>query len=213
MGYLETLMADNEKAVFVTRRHWVTVVPFVILYALIAVVIAAAAVLLKNQTDDWRSLFLLVLLLFPGLRILIRLLRWTNEMYVVTNRRVMEIRGIFSKYAADSALEKVNDVVLYQSLSGRMYDYGDVEIVTGSDIGVNRFSGIAHPVKFKTEMLNQKGRLSVYTGEEGEGSSAGGQPARADVARLLEDLDRLRKSGVLNEAEYRAKKRQLLEEM
>jgi uncharacterized membrane protein YdbT with pleckstrin-like domain len=213
MGYLETLMAENEKVVFITRRHWVTVVPSIVLHILLAVVIAIGAVLLKSQTDDPRSLLVLVLLLYPALRILIRLMRWTNEMYVVTNKRVMEIRGIFAKYAADSALEKVNDVVLNQSLAGRMFNYGNVEIVTGSDIGINRFNGISHPVKFKTEMLNQKGRFSVHM-EEGEELGGTRQTTRReDIPRLLEDLDRLRKSGVLSEAEYQTEKKQLLDKL
>ena len=212
MGYLETLMAENEKVVFVTRRHWVTVAPGIFVHVLLAIVIAAGAVFLKMKSDDWRSLLVLVLMLYPVLWIFIRLMRWTNEMYVVTNKRVMEIRGIFSKYAADSALEKVNDVVLYQSLAGRMYNYGDVEIVTGSDIGVNRFNGISHPVKFKTEMLNQKGRFSVNM-EGSEEPGATRQNARGDIPRLLEELDRLHKSGVVSDSEYQSKKKQLLSEL
>ena len=35
---------------------------------------------------------------------------WLNERYVITNRRVMEVRGIINKHVSDSALEKVNDV-------------------------------------------------------------------------------------------------------
>jgi uncharacterized membrane protein YdbT with pleckstrin-like domain len=211
MGYLETLMAENEKVVFVTRRHWVTLAPGIFVQVLLSIVIAAGAVLLKTQTDDWRSLLVLILILYPAWNILFRLLRWANEMYVVTNKRVMEIKGIFAKYAADSALEKVNDVVLSQSLAGRLYNYGDVEIVTGSDIGINRFSGISHPVKFKTEMLNQKGRLSVHM-EEGEEADSVRQAARGDIPHLLEELGRLRKAGGLSESEYQAKKKQLLSE-
>lgn len=212
MGYLESLMAENEKVVFVTRRHWTTLVPGIVLHALLAVAICALAWFVTN-TEGRLGLLILVLLLYPGVWILLRLLRWTNEMYLVTNRRVMEVRGIFAKYAADSALEKVNDVALYQSLMGRLYNYGDVEIVTGSDIGVNRFSRISRPVKFKTEMLNQKAHLSVHTEEEENGMAPHIMPVGANAAKLLEDLGRLRTAGVLSEEEFQAKKRNLLAKM
>lgn len=213
MGYLESLMSENERAVFITRRHWVTLVPGLALHVLMALVVIAIAVFVYLHEKQPLALLILVLILYPIIRILVAILRWKNEMFVVTNRRVIEVRGVYSKYVADSALEKVNDVVLYQSAMGRLYNYGDVEIVTGSDIGVNRFSRIAQPIRFKTEMLNQKAHLGVHTDEDlSEGRptvmATGGQ-----TAHLLEDLARLRANGVLTEQEFQEKKKKLLARM
>ncbi len=94
--------------------------------------------------------------LVPAVEVARILLDWLNERYIITNRRVMEVRGIINKNVRDSALEKVNDVELNQSIVGRVLGYGTVEIITGSDIGVNKFRRISNPVRFKRVMLNAK---------------------------------------------------------
>ncbi len=94
--------------------------------------------------------------LVPAAEVARIVLDWINERYIITNRRVMEVRGIINKNLRDSALEKVNDVELNQSIVGRLLGYGTVEIITGSDIGVNEFHRISNPVRFKREMLNAK---------------------------------------------------------
>jgi hypothetical protein len=35
---------------------------------------------------------------------------WTSRQYIVTDWRVIQISGVFSKEVTDSSLEKVNDV-------------------------------------------------------------------------------------------------------
>ncbi len=81
------------------------------------------------------------------------------EEYIVTNRRVIQTAGVFNKHVIDSSLEKVNDVVLTETVLGRLFDYGNIEILTASEMGVNLLRHIVSPVKFKTEMLNQKERV------------------------------------------------------
>ncbi|HEX6475336.1 MAG TPA: PH domain-containing protein, partial [Candidatus Limnocylindria bacterium] len=79
------------------------------------------------------------------------------------NRRVIKAEGIFNKQMGDSSLEKVNDARLTQSWLGRIFDYGNLDIMTASDQAekgmVNDFPMLAEPVKFKVAMLNQKERL------------------------------------------------------
>jgi hypothetical protein len=89
---------------------------------------------------------------------------------------------------------------------GRIFGYGDVEILTASELGVNLFHQIANPVEFKTEMLNAKERL---------GLEEFGQIAHAveDIPTMIEKLDVLRRRGVLSEAEFQQKKAELLAKM
>jgi hypothetical protein len=141
---------------------------------------------------------------------------WWVERYIITNRRVMEVKGIINKHVRDSALEKVNDVELDQSVVGRILGYGTVQIITGSDIGINRFRRISNPVRFKREMLNAKERLSDEPLPEG-GSEAAMPPAtvaaagaEGRISDLLIELAELRQKGILSEEEFQAKKKELL---
>ncbi len=73
----------------------------------------------------------------PLVDMLRHILDWTNRQFIITNRRVIQVSGFINKNVTDSSLEKVNDVKLAQSFWGRLFDYGDVEILTASELGTN----------------------------------------------------------------------------
>jgi uncharacterized membrane protein YdbT with pleckstrin-like domain len=81
---------------------------------------------------------------------------WTTRKFIVTTRRVIQVSGVINKTVVDSSLEKVNDIQLQQRLLGRILGYGDVEILTASELGLNRFTRLNQPLRFKTQLLNAK---------------------------------------------------------
>jgi uncharacterized membrane protein YdbT with pleckstrin-like domain len=210
MGYIDSLMGRNERTVFITRQHWLVLIATALMDGLLAIAALVIAILLASA--EGILAVLAILAVFPIIHFVIRFLNWYNAQFIVTNRRVMEIRGVINKRVSDSSLEKVNDVVLEQSILGRFLNYGTVEIITGSDIGVNFFKHMARPVRFKTEMLNQKESMS-------ELGSHGSRARRVlteepttsdDIPDLIADLDELRKKGIISEQEFEAKKADLL---
>src|SRR6266498_4156957 len=127
MGYVEELLAEDEKIVVETRQHWrVLAVPFLLSGAL-AVVLLVLAIFLEFiplfpqfQLGLWFGLILLVLTIVPILAFLRAFLEWHNREFIVTNRRVLQSQGILGKHVMDSSLDMVNDVVLNQSFLGRL---------------------------------------------------------------------------------------------
>jgi hypothetical protein len=89
-----------------------------------------------------------------------------------------------------------------QSFFGRIFDFGDVEIMTASELGVNLFKRIGDPVKFKTAMLNAKESLGY------EGSASHSQSG--NIPAMIAELDELRKKGIVTEVEFQQKKKELL---
>jgi hypothetical protein len=175
----------------------------------------------------------LILMLFPGYRLLgwialvialaplveiVRIsLDWFNERYIITNRRVMQIRGTINKHTSDSALEKVNDVVLTQSIVGRILSYGTVQIITGSDVGVNMFHRISNPVRFKRAMLNAKEEMHMASVDDHEKARKIAELEDSyddtEIPDLILELDELRQKGILSDEEFQAKKVELLERL
>jgi uncharacterized membrane protein YdbT with pleckstrin-like domain len=208
MGYVESLLAANEIIVVKTRQHWIVLAKsfFVNSVLLIVVVLLALLPILFTRFDILGIVIALFTILPIG-AFAVRYLQWWNEEYLVTNRRVIQAEGIISKHVIDSSLEKVNDVVLDQSFLGRLFDYGNIEILTASEGGVNRLHQITAPVKFKTEMLNQKEALGMdehFSAREGRGD---------DIPALIAELDALRQRGVLTDVEFQQKKTALLSKM
>jgi uncharacterized membrane protein YdbT with pleckstrin-like domain len=213
MGYLEGLMGDKEKIVLKERQHWTVIARQLVLWGAVSVIILVfTAVLVVATPLDGLALVVLLALVFPFWRIAVSLLNWWNEQYVITNRRVIQLEGIINKHSIDSSLEKVNDVVLEQSAVGRMLNYGDLQILTASEMGVNLFRRIAHPVKFKIQMLNQKeglGELDVFEGRARRVLSEEAASGR-DIPELIAELDELRQKGIITNEEFQEKKDALL---
>lgn len=213
MGYLEELMGEKEKIVLKERQHYTVVLGRLVLWSVVSVLIILVMIVLAVATPlDGLALILLLALVFPFWRMMVDILNWWNEQYVITNRRVIQLEGIINKHSIDSSLEKVNDVVLEQSALGRVLNFGDLQILTASEIGVNLFRRIARPVKFKTQMLNQKeglGRLDVFEARANRVLSEEA-PSRGDIPELIAELDELRRKGIISDAEFQDKKTALL---
>ncbi len=205
MGYIESLLAANEQIVVQTRQHWIVWAKSFVVNTALLIAIFFLAVLVTLSAGPI-GIVIACLTLIPIGAFLRTWLDWWNEEYLVTNRRVIQSEGIINKRVIDSSLEKINDVVLSQSFLGRLLDYGNIEILTASEGGVNRLNTIAAPVKFKTEMLNQKEALGT---DERLGQGA----ARQDIPGLIAALDALRQRGILTDAEFQQKKAELLAKM
>jgi hypothetical protein len=183
--------------------------------AAILILAVALYVLLGSQYRlmGWLSLALAVI---PLLDVIRNMADWINEAYIITNRRVMEVQGIINKRVTDSALEKVNDVELDQSVVGRILGYGTVRIITGSDIGMNVFHRINDPLRFKREMLNAKEGLRGGPDMPARRLETAPLPSattydRDRIPDLLVELAELRQRGILSEEEFQAKKKDLLD--
>jgi uncharacterized membrane protein YdbT with pleckstrin-like domain len=202
--YLDSLLGETEVITLVARQHWFLLVRAILLeIVLVLIIFVIVTVLAFWSPFAWIGLVLAFLPLAKGSYDFIV---WSNRQYVVTSRRVIQISGVMNKNVTDSSLEKVNDVKLVQSFFGRLFDYGDVEILTASELGANLFQQIGNPIRFKTAMLNAKERL----GRDEIGPAGEAAPGNRDIPALIAELDSLRQQGVLTEQEFEQKKSQLL---
>jgi uncharacterized membrane protein YdbT with pleckstrin-like domain len=204
-AYLNHMLGDKEKIILVDRQHWIVLVQAILLEIVLVIAIIAGAVLgfiLLLNPLFW---FGLVLLIIPAISMVRDILKWTNHQYVVTNRRLIQVFGVFNKNVTDSSLDKVNDVKMDQSFFGRIFGYGDIEILTASELGVNRFTMIGNPVRFKTAMLNAKVQL-----ESGALDRTPAQPKQPDIPTMISQLAALREKGIVTEEEFQKKKADLL---
>ena len=215
MGYVESLMGRNEQIVFLTRQHWLRLLPVGLMNLLVIVILIAGGAALHAPTAGISMIVAIILSLIPSGFFFQRATWWWNEKYIVTNRRVIQVEGILDRHVIDSSLEKVNDVVLFQSALGRILNFGDIEILTGSEIGVNQLTHIHRPILFKTEMLNQKESMGEIDAFERRAQRvlASDPPAAGDIPELIAELDELRLKGVLTQAEFDRKKKQLLDRL
>ena len=207
-SYLESLLGGHEKIILVTRQHWFILARAIFLeisVILILLAIAIAASVAFPATAIFVVVAAFLFLLVPIFTMTRDILNWTHRQYIVTNRRVIQISGIFNKSVTDSNLEKVNDLKMQQSALGRVFDYGDIEILTASEMGVNLFKQIEDPVRFKTAMINAKEMIDT-----GEKAVPAKTPDGDPITTMIANLSMLNKNGVLSDEEFKQKKAELL---
>ncbi|MEN9938932.1 MAG: hypothetical protein RLZZ387_5511 [Chloroflexota bacterium] len=226
MAYIDDLLGRGENIRYIGRQHTFVLVSNILTELFLIGLLIAAGVASQaafpNQVVGGQSVGQLVMIVCVLISLMVvasavfDYFRWNNEQYFVTDMRVIQLRGIFNKEALDSSLEKINDVELRQSWVGRLFDFGDIEIITGSDSGVNYFRRIENPLEFKRAMMEAKNEYSrgygyldpqsvaAYMAAPGRGS--GGN----DIEATLQKLADLRDQGILSHEEFEAKKRELL---
>ncbi len=203
MNAIKRLLARDEAVALVTRSHWVTLLPTIVADIAVSIVIVGLSVagILLAPPFTW---FGLLLLLIPLVHFLAVWWAWRSRMIVVTDRRIIQVTGIVNKRVSDTLLEKINDIVTRQSGMGQLLGYGDVELISGSDLGADVFRRISDPVRFKKALLEQRAPSA-----ERPAARAGGD----EVTGLIRELAELRERGVLTDEEFARKKRELLERM
>ncbi|MFQ6101613.1 MAG: PH domain-containing protein [Anaerolineae bacterium] len=211
MSYVSKLLSRNERVVRVARDHWVTLLLTILVDAAIGVVIIGLSVLGIILSPPW-TWFGFLLLVVPIIHLVLHIWAWWNRQYIITTRRIIQVTGAFNKRVSDTLLGKVNDIVMEQSALGRVLNFGDIEIISGSESGIDVFHRLASPIEFKKDLLDQKeslGSLDAFE-ERARHVLSTEAPSVGDVPELIAELDELRQKGLITEAEFEGKKRQLL---
>jgi len=214
--YLQSLLGDRENIILDTRHHWFVLASSILLEVVLILIIFSATLAISiylNTVNSPAELIVpvigFILLLIPITTGTRDVLNWTNHQFIITNHRVMQISGIFNKSVIDSSLDKVNDIKMDQSAFGRMFGYGDIEILTASELGVNLFKKIDNPVKFKSALINAKEYLEHAPSPE----TTPPPDNKADIPAMISKLADLRTQGVLTEDEFQQKKSELLSKL
>lgn len=241
MAYIDGMLASGERPILREHQHWFVLVADA-RYGILAIVGAILLLFLRSAANITGGLdtvigYLVLALVVGGLAYLgWQILRWMNEEFVVTTRRVLQLEGVINKRLVDSSLEKINDAVLTQSLFGRMFGFGDLDILTASESGISRLRMLKNADDFKRAMLESKHELElelsgakplpspplrVPSPDEASASASAAPPSSPEAAprgemtpdeltRTLANLADLRDRGAISPEEYEAKKADLL---
>jgi Bacterial PH domain/Short C-terminal domain len=181
MGYADGLLSTGERVIHRDKQHWFVLV-WDARFSILAIVLGVVLAVVKEQAtppaSDALNVLAIVLIVGGLLVVAWSILDFWNHEYVLTNRRVLEVEGVLNKRSADSSLEKINDAILVQTLLGRIFGFGDLEVLTASEAGISEFRMLIDPIKFKRKMLDAKHEYEMDTA----GGYVGGPPLRTSPA-------------------------------
>ena len=165
-NYAESLLASGERVVRREHQHWFILVAntrYAILALIGAALLTVVSVWFGIDGVLWQLLGVLTLILFVyGIAAFLwGILRYRNEEYLITNRRLIHAEGVVNKKTTDSSLEKINDAVLTESMFGRMFGFGDLDVLTASEEGIERLRMLRDAKDFKKAMIEAKHELEI----------------------------------------------------
>jgi len=166
MSYADSLLASGERIVRRARQHWFVMVwnarwAILSLITAIALLILRAAIPQNSGVLTFLSWVTLALFVIGVITIAWGWLRYHNEEYLITTRRVIHAEGVVNKRTTDSSLEKINDAVLTETLFGRIFGFGDLEVLTASESGIERLHMLTDAKSFKKAMIEAKHELEI----------------------------------------------------
>ncbi len=134
MALPRKLMVDGEHTVATTRTHIkVLFIPFVILL-LVALLEGYVQAKVDGEVDApvrWILVGVAVVLVFFGT--LLPFARWFAWTYTLTNKRIVEQKGLLTRTGRVIPLSRINDVAFEKNLSDRILGCGTLIIHDASD--------------------------------------------------------------------------------
>ncbi len=205
---MRTLLKKDETVLLIIRHHWLKLVmPFIVWL----VVGTLSSIFFPHSIA-------LVIILVTALYPVLIYFTWVHNIWAVTNLRVIDEGGFFTRYAKESPLEKINNIEYEQSFWGRILGYGNVDIQTAAEMGETNYQMIHHPKLLKDTITHAqeeyKNRLVSNQADQLAKAIAShvgtARPTNTMIADELKKMFELMQAGAITQEEYVVQKSRLL---
>jgi membrane protein YdbS with pleckstrin-like domain len=215
MAYPDNLIQEGETLALDLRPHWW----YFSRNIFTGIPLAIILILVLSSDTDWISKYGGILVGIVAIAwacwLALEYFKWRMTYFVVTSRRVIYRTGVFAKRGVEIPLERVNNINFHQRIIDRLIGAGDLDIESAGKDGQSHFDFIRHPDGVQHEIYRQMEarNMPVAMMAPPPAAAAPAAPAAADVPGQIEQLARLRDQGHITDAEYEAKKSELLGRM
>ncbi|HLG11778.1 MAG TPA: hypothetical protein VI876_08470 [Dehalococcoidia bacterium] len=147
-------LQDGERILELTRRHWIFLWPTIAVMAVVTVVpVILGFVLIDKAGIDGLGakivwLILALYFVYWAIRMFLNWYRYHNDIWVITNQRVIDStkRHPFSLVLSTADLVNIQDMsVVRNGILRTLLDYGDIVCQTAAEQQEFRLSGIPDP--------------------------------------------------------------------
>ena len=219
-------LMPGEKMILASNPHWFY------FWKQVAAGIGILALLLLMWTleDGWLSdvigwvtLVAFVVLLLDAI---FEFVQWQTTRFAITDQRVAYQSGIVRRRGVSIPLNRVNNVNFDQSMIARILNNGVVTIESAGQTGDSVFENVPNPEHVRTLIFEQveadeqrdsdrdAASLAKAMRDHVEpGAGTPPPPSPPSAQERLTALDDLKVQGLIDDTEYAAKRRQILDEL
>ncbi len=205
MAFPSKLLNEGEEVVLDLHPHWWFLAgPVAAVVVALAVTIGAASWSKAPQAVVYAAA---ALLLLTVVWLLVRYARWVSTSLVLTNHRLVHRAGIMAKNGREIPLDHINDISYHQRVFERLIGAGDVVIESAGQRSQEVFEDLPHPGRIQNEIYRQIEASKLRLADRSAGRR------ELSIPEQIEKLDELRRRDVITQAEFDAKKAQLLDRL
>jgi uncharacterized membrane protein YdbT with pleckstrin-like domain len=157
-------LLPGENLVLKDHPHWITVAGSVLLPALLVIAVAILDFTLLGQAGIYvphlRTFLSLGVVALALIWLIVVWIGWQSIVYTLTDQRIMIQTGVFSRQEKIIPIDRVQDCTTRQTLIGRMFGYGRVEVDAAGAQGAEVLQYLPKPGEFRDQVfvLSEKRR-------------------------------------------------------
>ena len=166
-------LQDDETVLKLCRRHWLYLWPRTAFMAILALAPVLVVAVLLSKADGLDGtigkvfwIAAAVYLLYWAVRILLSWYRYHNDIWVVTNQRIIDSTKTtpFNLKISTADLVNIQDMsVERDGIVRTVFDYGDIVCQTAAEVQEFRLAGIPHPREVQALVDRERDRERLRT--------------------------------------------------
>lgn len=150
------LISEDEEVVFAIKPSLWTIAFLSFRTVVIALVVTVAVLLLgpKLKLDQWGKYTIHICGAVILARVGFAFLQWVSRSYVLTDKRVIRIRGVFTIDIFQCALVRIQNTFLVLTLPNRLLGLGNIAFTTAGTGGVEAiWRHVKTPLKIHNQLI------------------------------------------------------------
>jgi len=173
-----------------------------------------------DTTIGWITLIAFIVLLIDTIY---EFIQWQTTRFAITDQRVAYQSGIFRRRGVSIPLNRVNNVNFEQSFIARILNNGVVTIESAGQTGDSVFENIPNPENVRAVIFagveadeqadSDRDAAALAKAMRDQQAPSSAAPAAPSATDRLAALDDLKAQGLIDDAEYAAKRQQILDEL
>lgn len=160
---MRTKLQPGETVALIVRKHWLVLMKpaLFVLAVLLYLPVRHVKVL---GFEELLNFFLPYAAVLSGALFLYRFLDRRVNIWAVTDRRLIDEWGILTHKSKENPLDKINDIVVEQTIPGRLFGYGSISVQTAAKAGETIIDFVERPEELKQTINEQKELLAERAG-------------------------------------------------
>ena len=152
---------DDEDVLLETRRHVATLFrPFLLTVLVVVVALVIGTLVSPREGGDVVDVVVGGVACLFILRLLARVWQWRVAKTVVTDRRLFQVSGIFTRKVSSIPLSRMTDLTYRRPFIGRLLGYGEIVVESAGEHGLARLDHVPRSNEFYRAVTRAVSSLS-----------------------------------------------------